>query len=289
LAISECTGIIMETFDTSDLSPGMIGRPSGQDHDQKRTNYSAFPRVTAGFAVIHSFAFILSAASTALGGHLTRRLGQRWATGVFAAILFLLTVLLLLSLVRFKKVIIIPQSQVVEMDRLVTARRKSITRLALHQEDPDISLEDDEAWKPTMMGNPVSKMRRMNVLELGRMTRWQEIRQRNKLIDEGEHINCAALDQGLEALDDHVSDLRRDAQYLLRMASQRAKGSKRSRRSDQRGSGSGNGVELDNLCNKENDMGGASPFVERDCFLGQIVKEEDETDVAESHLRQRLV
>jgi hypothetical protein len=203
--------------------------------------------------------------------------------------LFFLTALLLLSLIRFKKVIIIPQSQVVEMDRLVTARRKSITRLALHQEDPDISLEDDEAWKPTMIGNPVSKMRRMNVLELGRMTRWQEIRKRNKLIDEGEHINCAALDQGLEALDDHVSDLRRDAQHLLRMASQRAKGSRRSRRSDQSGSGSGNGVELDTLCNKENGTGGASSFVERDCFLGQIVKEEDETDVAESHLRQRLV
>jgi len=41
LAIAECHGIIMETFDTSDLQPGMTGRPRKSNNDKnasKRTN-----------------------------------------------------------------------------------------------------------------------------------------------------------------------------------------------------------------------------------------------------------
>ena len=45
LAIAECHGIIMETYDTSDLQPGMTGRPRRIPPEQirkKRTNSPAF-------------------------------------------------------------------------------------------------------------------------------------------------------------------------------------------------------------------------------------------------------
>lgn len=236
LAISECNGLIMETFDTSDLSPGMVGRQrDGTGQDAKRTNYSCFPRVTSGFAIIHALAFMLSACATAIGGHMTRNLGQRVASGVVAAILFVLTVMLLLVLVRFKNVTIIPRSKSAEMDRLTKARRKSTKRRASMPYDLRVRMEEDLAWRPAMIGNPISKTRRMNVLELGRMARWADIRRKNKLIDEGAHIKCATLGQGLEALDaaleDHMEELRR-SQGLFIMGSGRSKHSDRHHRSD---------------------------------------------------------
>ncbi|ATY66963.1 Major facilitator superfamily transporter [Cordyceps militaris] len=211
LAISECNGLIMETFDCSDLSPGMTGRQRGSSaRNPKRTNYSSFPRVTAGFALIHTFAFTLAAGSTALGGHVTRILGQQVATGVVAGILFVLTVLLLLVLVRFVEIQIIPRSKFDEMDRVVEARRKSTIRRASMPNDPQALMEEEQAWRPIMIGNPIGKTRRMSILELGSMTRWQEIRKKNRLIDAGAHLNRGALGHGLEALDDQMSDLRRN-------------------------------------------------------------------------------
>ncbi|KAL6415294.1 Polyamine transport protein [Ilyonectria robusta] len=287
LAIAECNGLIMETFDTSDLSPGMIGRQrDATGQTQKKTNYSSFPRVTSGFAIIHSFAFILAAGSTALGGHITRTLGQRVASGVVASILFLLTMLLLLVLVRFKNVLIIPRSKSAEMDRLTQARRKSTQRRASMPNDLRALMEEDMAWRPVMIGNPVGKNRRVNLLELGCMTRWQDIRRKNKLIDESAHLNRSALDQGLEALDaaleDHMEELRR-AQGLFSMGSGRNKHSSRLRRSDQRSDQSSEktpDVELDTL-----DFGMASSgpshqrqFGEGECFMGQTVKEENEEE-----------
>ena len=217
LAISECNGLVMETFDCSDLSPGMTGRQRGNSSKvQKRTNYSSFPRVTAGFAVIHSFAFVLAAASTALGGHITRTLGQQVATGVVAGILFVLTLLLLLVLLRFTEVQIVPKSKSAEMDRLVEARRRSTIRRASMPGDMNAIAEEERAWRPAMIGNPTGKKRRMNVLELGGLTRWQEIRKKNKLIDSGAHLNRAAWDQGMGALDDQLSHLKRDAHGFFR-------------------------------------------------------------------------
>lgn len=287
LAIAECNGLIMETFDTSDLSPGMIGRQrDATGQTQKKTNYSSFPRVTSGFAIIHSFAFILAAGSTALGGHITRTLGQRVASGVVASILFLLTMLLLLVLVRFKNVLIIPRSKSAEMDRLTQARRKSTQRRASMPNDLRALMEEDMAWRPVMIGNPVGKNRRVNLLELGCMTRWQDIRRKNKLIDESAHLNRSALDQGLEALDaaleDHMGELRR-AQGLFSMGSRRNKHSSRLRRSDQRSDQSSEqtpDVELDTL---DFGMTSSGPshqrqFSEVECFMGQTVKEENEEE-----------
>ncbi|QPC77514.1 hypothetical protein HYE68_008266 [Fusarium pseudograminearum] len=285
LAISECNGLIMETFDTSDLSPGMVGLhrdPSGQDH--RRTNYSSFPRVTAGFAIIHSLSYILAAGATALGGHVTRKLGQQVATCVVAGILFLLTVLLLLVLIRFKNVLIIPRSKSEEMEKLTQARRQSSQRRATMPNDIRALMEEDRAWRPAMTGNPMGKNRRMNVLEMGNLTRWEDIRRRNRLIDSGVHINRETLDHGLEALDvaleTHVDDMRQNAQGFFRRGSLRRHGSRRLRRSNQSRSSEQtfHDLELDTF-EPVGTPGESSQqprqFAESDCVMGQAIKEED--------------
>lgn len=283
LAISECNGLIMETFDTSDLSPGMVGRhrdPSGQD--QRRTNYSSFPRVTAGFAIIHSLSYILAAGSTALGGHVTRKLGQQVATSVVAGILFMLTVLLLLVLIRSKNVLIIPRSKSEEMEKLTQARRQSSKRRATMPNDMRALMEEDHAWRPAMTGNPMGKNRRMNVLEMGNLTRWQDIRRRNKLIDAGVHINRDTLDHGLDAVDvaleSHVDDMRQNAQGFFRRGTLRKHGS-HSRRSNQSRSSDQtfHDLELDMLDPTETPGESSQQrqhFSERDCVMGQTIEED---------------
>ncbi|KAI0875686.1 hypothetical protein GGS24DRAFT_489151 [Hypoxylon argillaceum] len=126
LAISECNGMMMEAWDCSDLQPGMTGRSTSSKDSHKRTNYSSFPRVTAGWNFIQGLGFIFAAGATALGGSVTRQLGQRAATGVVAGILFILTLLLLCTLIRFKRVQIIPDCTCSEMDRWNKERRVSL-------------------------------------------------------------------------------------------------------------------------------------------------------------------
>lgn len=276
LAISECNGLIMETFDTSDLWPGMTGRQRGEA--QKRTNYSSFPRVTAGYAIIHTLAFTFAAGATALGGYITRTLGHQVTTALVAGILFFFTVLLLLVIIRWKKVRIIPESKSEEMEKLMDARRKSTALLEATPDDPQAIEENDQAWRPTMMGNPVTKMRRMNLLELGNLSRWQEIRKRNKLIDEGKHPNREAFDQGLEALDEHF---RSSAQDLLQR-NHRSKSSRAFKRlsdGDDMGLNNWHGT-TGGESTKRTPFGTPSgtPFMERDCFIGRAVQEEDEND-----------
>ncbi|KAF5665842.1 polyamine transport [Fusarium heterosporum] len=285
LAIAECNGLIMETFDTSDLTPGMVARhrdPSGQD--QRRTNYSSYPRVTAGFAIIHSFSYILAAGSTALGGHVTRKLGQQVATSIVAGILFLLTVLLLLVLIRFKNVLIIPRSKSEEMEKITQARRKSTKRRASMPYDLRARMEEDYAWRPVMTGNPVGKNRRMNVLEMGNLTRWQDIRRRNKLIDAGVHLNRDTLGQGLDALDvaleNHVNDMRQNAHGFFRRGSLRRHGS-RIRRSNQSSEQTFHDMELDMLDPTGTPSESSQrprQFVERECVMGQTIKEENKDE-----------
>ncbi|KAK5992390.1 hypothetical protein PT974_05794 [Cladobotryum mycophilum] len=278
LAIAECLGLVMESFDTSDLSPGMTGRQRDKTGKvERRTNYSSFPRVSAGFAIIHTFAFILAAGSTALGGIVTRTLGQQVATGVVAGILFLLTVMLLLALARFTNVQIIPRSKFDEMDRLIEARRRSTIRRASMPDDLKAAIEEEKAWRPAMMGNPIGKWRRMNILELGSKTRWQEIRKKNKLIDANAHLNRAAWDQGMEALDDQLSDIQRDVQDFFGVGTVKKRGSRRLRRSDE-ASDSTQDIEMEAM---GNEVSGSRPqrrFVERECVMSQTVAESNEED-----------
>lgn len=164
LAIAECQGIIMETYDTSDLQPGMTGRPRRvlpEEIRKKRTNFSCFPRVTAGFAIAQTFAFIIAAGVTAWGGVVERHLGAQTATTVMAGVLLILTLLLIAVLTRFKVVQIIPS------ERFGT----------------NILSGPEDEWKPVIIGNPSGTTRRMSLLELGTLSRWSEIRRRNKLED----------------------------------------------------------------------------------------------------------
>ena len=164
LAIAECNGIIMETYDTSDLQPGMTGRPRRtlpENIRNKRTNFSCFPRVTAAFAITQTFAFLIAAAATGAGGAIERSLGAQMATAVVAGVLLILTLLLIAVLTRFKVVQIVPSQRV----------------------GTNILEGPEDEWKPVIIGNPSGSTRRMSLLELGEMSRWAEIRRRNRLYD----------------------------------------------------------------------------------------------------------
>jgi hypothetical protein len=221
LAIAECNGIIMEAFDTSDLQPGMTGRPRGASGDRtqyKRTNYSSFPRVSSAFAIIHSLGFLIAAGAYGVGGSAQRRLGQVAATGVMAGILLFLTIGVLGTLIRWKEVQIIPECKTEDMEQWEKQRRNSIKlkEEATRSGDPVAvaAAEDEEPWRPIIIGNPSGKTRRMSVLELGHLTRWSEIRRRNRLINEQElgarHPNLATLASVRDAVKDkNISNLRR--------------------------------------------------------------------------------
>ena len=167
LAISECSGLIMETFDTSDLQPGMTGRPRKEipgTFRRKQTNYSCYPRVTAAFAITQSTGFLIAGAATAVGGTIERQLGVKTAIAVVAGVLLLLTVLLIGALFRFKTVQIVPNGRY----------------------GTNVLSGPENEWKPVIIGHPSGTTRRISLLELGGMTRWTEIRRRNRLLDRTE-------------------------------------------------------------------------------------------------------
>ena len=162
LAIGECNGLIMETFDTSDLQAGMTGRPRRELPESvkaKRTNFSCFPRVTSGHAIVQSIAFLIGAGATGWGGVAERHLGAQTATAVMAGVLLVLTLLLIAVLTRYKVVQIVPS------ERFGT----------------NILTGPEDEWKPVIIGNPSGTTRRISILELGSMSRWSEIRRRNRL------------------------------------------------------------------------------------------------------------
>jgi hypothetical protein len=174
LAIAECIGLLMETFDTSDLQPGVNSRHRLQslasEVRRRRTNYSSFPRVSAGFFVAQTIGFLLAAAATGVGGVMTRRLGAQLSTGLAAAILLGVTLLLTLVLWRFKKVAVLP------------AGVFGTTGYTMKQTSTFNIRADTEDWAPVVVGNPTGKIRRMNILEEGHLSRWTEIRKLNRLI-----------------------------------------------------------------------------------------------------------
>lgn len=175
LAISECIGIIMETFDTCDLQPGInLQHPSVQTK-KRRTHYSSFPRVCAGFFAAQSLGFFLAAAATAVSGTMTRAIGAQISTAIVAGILLVLTIFLLIILWRWKSVQVIPDGVVVEI------RRQS---MLMKFTDGGTSGQSNNDWKAVVIGNPSGKMRRMNFLEMGKWSRWSEIRRLNRLVEE---------------------------------------------------------------------------------------------------------
>ena len=172
LAIAECVGIIMETYDTCDLQPGVNQKHRLQSMAEtvrrRRTNYSSFPRICAGFFAAQSLGFFLSAAATAVSGDVTRAVGAQTATAIVASIVLALTCLFIIVLWRWREVQVIPNHI------FGSTFGKSTTTFG----GPGV---EDPEWKPVIIGNPSGKLRRMSLLELGDLTRWTEIRKLNKL------------------------------------------------------------------------------------------------------------
>jgi hypothetical protein len=176
LAIAECHGLIMETFDTCDLQPGVNTRhrleSMAVEDRRRRTNYTSFPRVSAGIFASQTIAFVLAGVATLVGGSMTRRLGAQKSTGATAGILLGLTILLTIVLWRVKQVQVMP-------NHTFTGRRDT----AAWTEFKDLEKEGKGSdWKAVVIGNPSGKMRKMNILELGSLSRWTEVRKLNHLI-----------------------------------------------------------------------------------------------------------
>ena len=222
----------------------MTGRPRAEG-EKKRTNYSSFPRVTAGFAVIHSLAFIFAAAATAAGGFLERNLGQRVATSVVAGVLLALSLLLLAAMVRFRKVEIVPMSKAREMNQWNKERRESVERRASLIAEAKASgckdfsniPEANVGWRPLILGNPLSVHRRVNIIELGSLTRWTEIRKMNRLVDEGAHahLNRNAMELVRDEIErrgnEFIEDIHHGGHMLRRVVSNLSKRSSKTARS----------------------------------------------------------
>lgn len=187
LAIAECIGVVMETFDTSDLQPGSNSRHRLQSlppsEKNRRTAYSSFPRVSAGLFVAQSFGFFLAAAATGVGGAVTRKVGAQKATAITAGILAGLTLLLTIVLWRYKDVQVIPNELFGQY--FGSARGPAA---GAHDDGPQrrgstTSIRSDRSWRAVIIGNPSGKLRRMNWLELGSLSRWTEIRRLNRLLN----------------------------------------------------------------------------------------------------------
>ena len=180
LATAECVGLIMETFDTCDLQPGVNTKHRLQSMSstaqRRRTNYSSFPRVCAGFFAAQSLGFFLAAAATGVSGSITRSYGAETAISITAAVLLFVTLFLLLILWRWRDVQVIPNYTNATATAAAATRRGSKAWGGAGIDDPE--------WKPVIIGNPSGKMRRMNILEMGSWTRWTEIRKLNKLVRE---------------------------------------------------------------------------------------------------------
>ncbi|OQO01847.1 hypothetical protein B0A48_12320 [Cryoendolithus antarcticus] len=177
LAITECIGIVMETFDTSDLQPGANSKHRQNSLPQparsRRTNYSSYPRICAGFFLAQGLGFFLAAAATGVSGKLTRALGAQISTAVGAAVLLNLTIGLLVVLLRWKTVQVVPDGV------LVNLRGETGNGAVLTGSGGTANGAGD--WKPVLIGHPSGKMRRMSLLEWGKWSRWGEIRRLNKL------------------------------------------------------------------------------------------------------------
>ncbi|KAI7493363.1 MFS general substrate transporter [Hortaea werneckii] len=185
LAMAECVGLIMETFDTCDLQPGVNSKhrlnSMAETTRRRRTNYSSFPRVCAGFFAAQSLGFFLAAAATGVSGDITRALGAQVAVSIVAAILLFVTLLFMFIMWRWKEVQVIPHSV------FSAATRKGSTAwnnsaVAGGHAGAGGAAADDADWKAVVIGNPSQKMRRINLLEMGSQTRWTEIRKLNRLM-----------------------------------------------------------------------------------------------------------
>ncbi|KAI0099471.1 hypothetical protein F4814DRAFT_115584 [Daldinia grandis] len=126
----------------------------------------------------------------------------------------------------------------------------------------------------------------MNILELGSLTRWSEIRKKNRLIDKGIHLNRQMVGLARDEIDrrrhEFIGDVHRGAEAVGDLVRKVSKRSKRSHDSDH-----------DNTSQDDpDDIGPLGPpgaglehqhsslprevYAERECVMGQAVPEEAE-------------
>lgn len=176
LGTAECVGLIMETFDTCDLQPGVNTRHRLQsmsaEAKRRRTNYSSFPRVCAGFFASQSLGFFLAAAATVVSGRVTDAYGSQTAISIVAAILLGVTVLFFVVVTRWKEVQVIPEF----------TGMGGTWKIGQQGQAGNLGSGVDSDWKAVIIGHPSGRMRRVNLLEMGRWSRWSEIRRLNKLV-----------------------------------------------------------------------------------------------------------
>lgn len=179
LALAECIGLIMENFDTCDLQPGVNQKhrldSMAETTRRRRTNYSSFPRVCAGVFAAQSLGFFLAAAATGVSGDVTRAVGAQIGNGIVAAILLVCTIALMVVMWRYRQIQVVPNNP------FGAANRSSSAGAGANGIVWGPGADDPE-WKAVIIGNPSGKMRRMNLFELGGLSRWTEIRKLNKLI-----------------------------------------------------------------------------------------------------------
>ncbi|KAI1104495.1 hypothetical protein F4804DRAFT_188364 [Jackrogersella minutella] len=122
----------------------------------------------------------------------------------------------------------------------------------------------------------------MNILELGSLTRWSEIRRKNRLIDQGVHLNRQVVDLARDEIGRRGNQSVERFGEIVRKVSKRSLRSKRSHDSDQN----------DTLRVELEDLGPLGPpgaglahhhtelprevYRERECVMGQTVPEEAE-------------
>lgn len=301
LGISECNGMLMEIWDCSDLPSTPTICPPERLQSKPRANYSAFPRINAGFAIIHSLSFALAGLATVVGGLLQRNIGQRAASGVVAGILLFLSLFLMAVLVRFRNLRIIPGCKCDEMEKWTMERRMSLHRHARTvaiarsqgRTDLDHTVAEEPQSRPMLLGNPTRKHRRMNLLELGALSRWSEIRKINQLVDQDTHLNRQAVRDARDEIGKRGNELVDDLYSLGEMVRNASKRSLRSLHgnSHSHSHDSETGLSSKDLARSmmmhNTATGVSSPeahrvrmpgeiYAERDCFVGQIIEEEPE-------------
>ncbi|KAI6904180.1 hypothetical protein KC318_g7976 [Hortaea werneckii] len=184
--MAECVGLIMETFDTCDLQPGVNSKhrlnSMAETTRRRRTNYSSFPRVCAGFFAAQSLGFLLAAAATGVSGDITRALGAQVAVSIVAAILLFVTLLFMFIMWRWREVQVIPNSVFGAATRKGSTAWNKNAGAGANAVGGGVATGEDADWKAVVIGNPSQKMRRINLLEMGSQTRWTEIRKLNRLM-----------------------------------------------------------------------------------------------------------
>jgi serine/arginine repetitive matrix protein 2 len=113
MAIAECNRLIMETYDTPDLQPGMTGRKLRRQSERNTQETYRLLVLPEGEREIRNQSVNRLPAGCdrhSVRGAIERRIGTQSATGVVARFLLVLTLMLILVLWRWRSIQVIPDS-----------------------------------------------------------------------------------------------------------------------------------------------------------------------------------